>query len=88
MTMNLATPITAQARPCRGCGVMLLWRYTRAGKIMPLNANLLLTYEQGCYVIEGVHCRPALPLLDDGAYYRPHWADCPSAAAFRVRADD
>lgn len=73
---------------CRGCPGLIVWAYTSAGKIMPLTANALLVYEAGCYVIEGARCRVALPLLDAGPYYRPHWADCPHADAFRVRAAD
>lgn len=74
------------AYACRGCGVLLVWRFTARGKIIPLTATQLLVYEDGCYVVEGDYCRPALPLFDAGPYLRPHWADCAEADAFRASA--
>jgi hypothetical protein len=71
---------------CLGCSAPIKWRFTPAGKRMPLDhAPYQGVIAQGTYIIESTaRCRPAEPLFDQGrAIYMNHWATCPEAAQFK-----
>lgn len=70
---------------CSGCGAPIKWRYTPAGKRMPLDEATYPHIAPGTYVIEGMaRCRPADPLFDQGrAVHMNHWATCPDRDLFR-----
>lgn len=71
---------------CKGCGAPVVWRYTPAGKLMPLNAETLAQPNQGSYVVvDDKECRPAEPMFDQPgtAYHMAHWATCPNAEDFK-----
>lgn len=71
---------------CGGCGEPIRWRYTPAGKRMPLDHQPHQgPVQQGTYIIETVaRCRPADPLFDQGkTIHMNHWATCPDAALFK-----
>lgn len=69
---------------CAGCQQPIWWRYTGAGKLMPLDAQ---PSPKGTYVIEdSQRCRPLQPMFDAGLpTYTPHWATCPDAERFKAK---
>ncbi len=73
-----------QAR-CNGCGAAILWRYTPAGKLMPLDAEPRAEYQQGTYLVtDEKNCLPANPIFDAGReVHMNHWATCPKAKDFK-----
>ncbi len=74
-----------QAR-CNGCGAEILWRYTPAGKLMPLDVETIDQPLSGTYVIvNDQDCRPAEPMLDEPGteYHMSHFATCSHANQFR-----
>lgn len=74
-----------EQRPCRSCGAPLLWVYTVAGNLMPLDAE---PNEKGYVVLvdgKAHTIRNDLfdAMLPEGPRYMPHHATCPNAAQHR-----
>lgn len=70
---------------CHGCGAAIIWRYTPAGKNMPLDAAVTSEPARGTYVITSAEdCRPAEPMFDPPGteFHFNHWASCPNAQEF------
>lgn len=71
---------------CAGCSAPIKWRFTPAGRRMPLDhAPYQGAIAQGMYIIESTaRCRPADPLFDGGrTVYQAHWITCPEADTFK-----
>lgn len=79
--------MSERTAPCRGCGADIIWKYTEAGKRMPLNAESIPEPVAGAYRIDGQHCIAAQPMFDPpGTVYRlNHWATCPVADSFKEK---
>lgn len=70
---------------CSGCGQSIKWRFTPAGKRMPLDAAPHAVIVPGTYIVESLaRCRPADALFDMGKIvHMNHWATCKDAELFR-----
>jgi hypothetical protein len=74
------------ASRCHGCGALVIWRYTPAERLLPLDVETLDVPVTGSYVVtDAIHCRPYQPLFDEPGmhYHLSHWATCPRADEFR-----
>ena len=80
----------SEIRPevCRGCRQPIQWKWTPAGKWMPLDVEPMPAYQPGAYVLEGdKRCRPAEPMFDgDAPMYLNHWSTCSMADQFKTKA--
>lgn len=77
--------MTQQAK-CKSCGAPIIYRYTPAGKLMPLDVAESKTPAVGMYVVvDEQECRPSAPMFDsvDTVYRMSHWATCPKPEQFR-----
>ena len=71
---------------CAGCSAPVIWRFTPAGKRMPLDPDPVASPAPGTFRLEGEHrCIPAEPMFDPpgSTYYLAHWATCPQADQFK-----
>lgn len=71
---------------CKGCGSEILWRYTPAMKLMPLDVGLSEQPLAGTYVVlNDEDCRPPEPMFDlpTTEYHMNHWATCPRSKEFK-----
>lgn len=71
-------------RPCEGCGAMIVWAWTPAGKRMPLDPDPVAASDH-TWVIEGDRCRPSEPMFDPPGtvHHQTHWVSCSERDRFR-----
>ena len=76
-------------RRCRSCEASIIWALTRRGRWMPLDAQPLRDDEPGGWIVYEAglewRTRPYRPEQDGDSTprYRPHYATCPHAHAWR-----
>lgn len=69
----MSRPRPPGVRPCRACGVPIVWLSTDAGRKMPVEA-----FPDGTY--------PAPGQRYDWEVHTDHWRGCPAAERFKRRA--
>lgn len=73
-------------RRCGSCGAPIVFRYTPAGKRMPLDLSPDAIATTTTYVLDGEGgCKPAEPMFDPPGetYHTCHFDTCPNAFPFR-----
>jgi hypothetical protein len=87
--VNLVRLATLQFRPCRvatlmskckSCNATIAWVKTRAGRSMPCDLGFRAWPDGVVVTIDGE------TLCGGGVGFRPHWATCPQAAAWKRKA--
>lgn len=87
-TLGPAAPRAGEARPCRSCGLPIIFRrHERTGKTMPIDASpadygtLWLNQDNVTYRIETGGPRFAFA----GRLHHSHYETCPAAEEWRKR---